>query len=87
MSGRRGFQAGHAQAEEGLGENHRGEQRWESALAKGKRIIAGGVSSVPTTCRYELRRGAGEFVLGNWARGLRIISWGRLPSDLPWRPA
>jgi hypothetical protein len=28
-------------AEEGLGENHSGEQRWESAVAKGERIIAG----------------------------------------------
>jgi hypothetical protein len=29
------------QAEEGLGENHSGEQRMESAVAKGERIIAG----------------------------------------------
>ena len=29
------------QAEEGLGENHSGEQRLESAVAKGDRIIAG----------------------------------------------
>ena len=41
MSGRRGFQAGHAQAGGGGEENHSGERRLESALAKGKRMIAG----------------------------------------------
>ena len=41
VSGGRSFQASHAQAgAEGLREHHSGEQRLESAVAKGERIIA-----------------------------------------------